>query len=84
VKRNMHMARAILVTLEENKAPRMSEFDIETALKDNFDTSNKGVWYQLSLLADANLVLSLGNDWRLTWDGHDFLKSASPVALENA
>jgi hypothetical protein len=39
--------------------------------------------YQLNLLADANLVRSMGSDWRLTWDGHEFLKSAAPNAFED-
>jgi predicted transcriptional regulator len=80
----MNLARAILATLEENKSPRLSEFDIERALKDRFDVSNKGVWYQLNLLADANLVHSMGNDWRLTWHGHEFLKTAVPSVYEEA
>ncbi|MFM0052881.1 hypothetical protein [Caballeronia grimmiae] len=82
MKRNMDLAIAILKTLEENKAPHLSEFDIEGALKDEFDVSNRGVWYQLNLLADANLVRSLGSEWRLTWDGHDLLKSSAPNAFE--
>ncbi|MFM0198062.1 hypothetical protein PQQ65_33880 [Paraburkholderia strydomiana] len=40
-----------------------------------------GVWYQLNLLADADLVRSMGSDWRLTWDGHEFLKSVVPQCL---
>jgi hypothetical protein len=36
--------------------------DIEIALKEAFDVSNRGAWYQLNLLADANLVRSLGSD----------------------
>jgi repressor of nif and glnA expression len=83
VKRDMNLALAILKTLEENKSPHLSEFDIENALKDAFDVSNRGVWYQLNLLADANLVRSMGSDWRLTWDGHEFLKSAVPNAFED-
>jgi len=79
----MNLAIAILKTLEENKAPHLSEFDIEGAPKDEFDVSNRGVWYQLNLLADANLVRSLGSDWRLTWDGHEFLASSGPNAFEN-
>jgi predicted transcriptional regulator len=78
----MDLAIAILKTLEKNKAPHLSEFDIEGALKDEFDVSNRGVWYQLNLLADANLVRSLGGEWRLTWDGHDLLKSSPPSAIE--
>jgi hypothetical protein len=74
VKRDMNLALAILKTLEENKSPHLSEFDIESALKDAFDVSNRSVWYQLNLLADANLVRSMGSDSRLTWDGHEFLK----------
>jgi repressor of nif and glnA expression len=70
----MNLALAILKTLEENKSPHLSEFDIEGAVKDTFDVSNRGVWYQLNLLADANLVRSIGSDWRLTWDGHEFLQ----------
>jgi hypothetical protein len=83
VKRDMNLALAILRTLEENKSPHLSEFDIESALKDAFDVSNRGVWYQLNLLADANLVRSMGSDWRLTWDGHEFLKSAVPNTFED-
>jgi hypothetical protein len=83
VKRDMNLALAILKTLEENKSPHLSEFDIESALKDAFDVSNRGVWYQLNLLADANLVRSMGSDWRLTWDGHEFLKSAVPNTFED-
>jgi hypothetical protein len=41
------------------------------------------VWYQLNLLADADLVRSMSSDWRLTWDGHEFLKSAVPNAFED-
>ena len=82
MKRDMNLALAILKTLEENKSPHLSEFDIEGALKDAFDVSNRGVRYQLNLLADANLVRSTGSDWRLTWTGHDFLTSATPVAFE--
>lgn len=82
MKRDMKLARAILKTLEENKSPYLSEFDIEGALKDAFDVSNRGVRYQLNLLADANLVRSMGSDWQLTWTGHDFLTSATPVAFE--
>ena len=37
VKRDMNLALAILKTLEENKAPHLSEFDIEAALKAAFD-----------------------------------------------
>jgi len=37
----------------------------------------------LNLLADANLVRSMGSDWRLTWDGHEFLKSAVPNTFED-
>jgi repressor of nif and glnA expression len=83
VKRDMNLALAILKTLEENKSPHLSEFDIESALKDAFDVSNRGVWYQLNLLADANFVRSMGSDWRLSWDGHEFLKSAVPNASED-
>jgi hypothetical protein len=83
VKRDMNLAFAILKTLEENKSPHLSEFDIESALKDAFDVSNRGVWYQLSLLADANLVRSTGSDWRLSWDGHEFLKSAVPKTFKD-
>ncbi|WP_236002465.1 DUF2513 domain-containing protein [Paraburkholderia elongata] len=83
VKRDMNLALAILKILEENKSPHLSEFDIESALKDAFDVSNRGVWYQLNLLADANLVRSMGSDWRLTWDGHEFLKSAVPNTFED-
>ncbi|MGF6922980.1 hypothetical protein OKW28_007177 [Paraburkholderia sp. 40] len=67
----------------ENRSPHLSEFDIEGALKDAFDVSNRGVWYQLNLLADANLVRSMGSDWRLIWNGHEFLKSAAPNAFED-
>ena len=83
MKRNMNLAIAILKTLEENKASHLNEFYIEGSLKDEFDVSNRGVWYQLNLLADANLVRSLGSDWRLTWDGHEFLKSSAPNAFED-
>jgi repressor of nif and glnA expression len=83
VKREMNLALAILKTLEENKSPHLSEFDIESALKNAFDVSNRGVWYHLSLLADANRVRSMGTDWRLTWDGHEFLRSAVPNAVED-
>jgi repressor of nif and glnA expression len=83
VKRDMNLALAILKTLEENKSPHLSEFDIEATLKDAFDVSNRGVGYQLNLLADANLVRSMGSDWRLTWDGHEFLKSAAPNTFED-
>jgi len=55
----------------------------EAALKNAFDVSNRGVGYQLNLLADANLVRSMGSDWRLTWDGHEFLRSAVPNAVED-
>ena len=72
----MNLAHAILIALEKGKSPHLSEFDIESALKDAFDVSNRGVWYQLNVLADADLVRSMGSDWRLTWDGHEFLKSA--------
>jgi len=82
VKRDMNLALAILKTLEENKSPHLSEFDIEGALKDAFDVSNRGVRYQLNLLADANLVRSTGRDWRLTWSGHDYLTSATPASFE--
>jgi repressor of nif and glnA expression len=78
----MNLALAILKTLEENKSPHLSEFDIEGALKNAFDLSNRSVGYHLNLLADANLVRSMGTDWRLTWDGHEFLKSATPNAFE--
>jgi repressor of nif and glnA expression len=78
----MNLVLAILKTLEEDKASHLSEFDIEGALRDAFDVSNRGVRYQLNLLADANLVLSMGSDWRLTWNGHDFLTSATPAAFE--
>jgi predicted transcriptional regulator len=84
MKRDMNLALAILKTLEQNRSPHLSEFDIEAALKDAFDVSNKGVWYQLNLLADAHLVRSMGSDWRLTWDGHEFLKSATPNDYEGA
>ena len=83
VKRDMNLALAILKTLEENKSPHLSEFAIESALKEAFDVPNRGVWYQLNLLADANLVRSMGSDWRLTWDGHEFLKSSAPNAFED-
>jgi repressor of nif and glnA expression len=83
VKRDMNLALAILRTLEQNKSPHLSEFDIESALKETFDVSNRGVWYQLNLLADANLVRSMGSDWRLTWDGHEYLKAAAPNAFED-
>jgi predicted transcriptional regulator len=83
VKRDMDLALAILKTLEENKSAHLSEFDIEAALKNAFDVSNRGVGYQLNLLADANLVRSMGSDWRLTWDGHEFLKSGAPNTLED-
>ena len=79
----MNLAIAILKTLEGNKASHLSEFDIEGALKDEFDVSNRGIWYQLNLLADANLVRSVGSDWRLTWDGHEFLKSSAPNAFDD-
>jgi repressor of nif and glnA expression len=82
VKRDMNLVLAILKTLEEDKASHLSEFDIEGALRDAFDVSNRGVRYQLNLLADANLVRSMGSDWRLTWNGHDFLTSATPAAFE--
>lgn len=82
MKRDMNLALAILKTLEQNKSPHLGEFDIEAALKDAFDVSNKAVWYQLNLLADAHLVRSTGSDWRLTWDGHEFLKSATPNQYE--
>jgi repressor of nif and glnA expression len=82
VKRDRNLALAILKTLEENKSPHLSEFDIEAALKNAFDLSNRGVGYQLNLLADANLVRSMGSDWRLTWDGHEFLKSTAPDTFE--
>jgi hypothetical protein len=82
VKRDMNLVHAILKTLEEDKASHLSEFDIEGALRDAFNVSNRGVRYQLNLLADANLVRSMGSDWRLTWSGHDFLTSATPVAFE--
>lgn len=72
MKRDMNLALAILKTLEENKSPHLSEFDIEGALKNAFDLSNRSVGYHLNLLADANLVRSMGTDWRLTWDGHEF------------
>jgi hypothetical protein len=39
----MNLALAILKTLDENKSPRPSEFDIEGALKDAFDGSNRGL-----------------------------------------
>jgi repressor of nif and glnA expression len=81
VKRDMNLGLAILKTLEESKSPNLSEFDIENALKAAFDVSNRGVWYQLHLLSDANLVRSMGNDWRLTWEGHDFLESAVQNAV---
>ncbi|WP_235024816.1 hypothetical protein [Caballeronia arvi] len=42
MKRNMNLAIAILKTLEENKAPHLSEFDIEGALKDEFDVRTEG------------------------------------------
>jgi hypothetical protein len=83
VKRDMNLALAILKTLEEDKSPHLSEFDIGAALKDAFDVPNRGVGYQLNLLADANLVRAMGSDWRLTWDGHEFLKSAAPNAVED-
>jgi hypothetical protein len=83
VKRDLNLALAILKTLEENKSPHLSEFDIESALRSAFDVSNRGVQYQLNLLADANLVRSMGTDWRLTWDGHEFLKAAAPNAFED-
>jgi repressor of nif and glnA expression len=82
VKRDMNLVLAILKTLEEDKASHLSEFDIEGALRDAFNVSNRGVRYQLNLLADANLVRSMGSDWRLTWNGHDFLTSATPAAFE--
>jgi repressor of nif and glnA expression len=78
----MNLALAILKILEENKSPHLGEFDIEGALKGAFDVSNRGAGYHLNLLADANLVRSMGNDWRLTWEGHDFLKSATPNTFE--
>jgi hypothetical protein len=83
VKRDMNLALAILKTLEENKSSHLSEFEIEAALKSAFDVSNRGVGYQLNLLADANRVRSMGSDWRLTWDGHEFLKSAAPNTFED-
>ncbi|CAG4910018.1 DUF2513 domain-containing protein [Paraburkholderia saeva] len=83
MKRDMNLALAILNALEENKSPHLSEFDIEGALKNTFEVSNRAVWYQLNLLADANLVRSMGSDWRLTWDGHEFLKSAAPHTFED-
>ena len=79
MKRDMNLALAILKTLEENKAPHLSEFDIEAALKAAFDVPNRGIGYHLNLMADANFVRSMGNDWRLTWAGHDFLKTAVPT-----
>lgn len=83
MKRDMNLALAILKNLEENKSQHLSEFDIEGALKNAFDLSNRSVGYHLNLLADANLVRSMGTDWRLTWDGHEFLKSATPNAFED-
>jgi hypothetical protein len=79
----MNLALAILKTLEENISPHLSEFDIESAVKDAFDVPNRGVWHQLNLLADANVVRAMGSDWRLTWDGREFLKSAVPNAFED-
>lgn len=84
MKRDMNLAQAILNALEKSKSPHLSEFDIESTLKNTFDVSNRGVWYHLNLLADANLVRSMGSDWRLSWDGHEFLKSAPPGAFEDA
>ncbi|KAA1007402.1 hypothetical protein FVF58_24275 [Paraburkholderia panacisoli] len=78
----MNLALAILKTLEENRFPHLGEFDVESALKDAFDVSNLGGVYQLNLLADANLVRPMGSDWRLTWDGHEFLNSAVPNTFE--
>ncbi|KAA0996092.1 hypothetical protein FVF58_50645 [Paraburkholderia panacisoli] len=43
MKRDMNLALAILKTLEENKSPHLSEFDIESALKEAFDVSNRGI-----------------------------------------
>ncbi|BFG80325.1 MULTISPECIES: DUF2513 domain-containing protein [Paraburkholderia] len=83
MKRDMNLAHAILIALEKGKSPHLSEFDIESALKNTFDVSNRGVWYHLNLLADANLVCSMGTDWRLSWDGHEYLKSAGPSAFED-
>lgn len=81
MKRDMNLALAILKTLEENKSSQLSEFDIEAALRTAFDVSNRGVGYQLNLLSDANLVRLMGTDWRLTWEGHEFLESATPHAV---
>ena len=83
MKRDMNLALAILKNLEENKSQHLSEFDIEGALKNAFDLSNRSVGYHLNLLADANLVRSMGTEWRLTGDGHEFLKSATPKAFED-
>ena len=78
MKRDMDLARNILIELEEGEEA-IGPFQLEQS-----DVSGEKLGYHVLLLAEAGLIeaedhRALSRDWdwrplRLTWEGHEFLE----------
>ncbi len=82
MKRDMDLARNIMLALEESTGPELVDVYIEVYVKGH---TPEEISYHVMLLHEAGLIKALDAssfgeyDWRperLTWEGHEFLESS--------
>lgn len=83
MKRDMDLARAILLVVEASETDPGVSVPMNSLVKEGY--SDKEISYQIKLLAQAGLIEARddstlsGTSWcvkSLTWEGHDFLDAA--------
>jgi len=74
------LLQLILKTLEDSEFPSLSSGWIRKTLSDGDESKDSAVNHHLHLLADRGLIdMSNVAAIRLTWAGHDALKSRSSI-----
>lgn len=82
MKRDMDLARSIMLALEESPGPDLVDTYIEVYVKGH---TPEEISYHVMLLHEAGLIKALDassfgiDNWkpeRLTWEGHEFLESS--------
>lgn len=82
MKRDMDLARSIMLALEESPGPNLVDIYMEAYVQGH---TPEEISYHVMLLHEAGLIKALDMssfgqyDWspeRLTWEGHEFLESS--------
>ncbi|MBN3749509.1 hypothetical protein G3N96_29395 [Burkholderia sp. Se-20373] len=80
MKRDNKLMQSILKVLEDSESGYLTGSGIRYALAENDVSKDDAINHHIHLLADRGLVdISDRGNIRLTWDGHEALKSKASI-----